>query len=219
MLPISLEWARYEGGCRIENAGRYGKVVVSNGGDLVPSQPIKDNDLLYAEFAGLRTAEHVLAFVNRHGFLVSTTPYGAAAFNPETEQFLDDGYSGERIADHLASADLIRRVLRAENQAGFRSRKKAYAELEDIYDQEDLGQIRLVAKPDRSGFQTVFIASSLMNAIWLQLGRRIGGGIEWGECPYCGGWFEKGPGTKKRADADFCSPAHKVASHRKQRGD
>jgi hypothetical protein len=192
---------------------------VSNGGDLVPCEPTRDNDLLYAEFAGLHTAEHVLAFVNQHGFLTSIKPYGGVSVNAETCEPLDDGYSGEQISEHLESAALIRRVLRAENKEGFRSRTKAYAELERIYDQEDLGQIRLVLKPDRSGFQTAFIASSLMNAIWLQLGRRIGGAIAWGECRYCGGWFEKGPGTKERADAQVCSPAHKVALHRKHRGD
>lgn len=217
MLPISLEWARYADGCRIEGAGRYGNVIVSNGGDLVPCEPIVGNDLLYAQFAGLHKEEDLLAFVNQYGFLDSMQPLGTDVYN-RTGQRVDSGYPGERVKDRLVRADLIRRVLRAENQQGARSRQAVYAELEDIYNQDELGNIRLCSKPDRSGFQTVFLASSLMNAIWLQLGRRIGGGIRWAECSFCGGWFEKGPGTDKRKDSLYCSPAHKVAFHRKHKG-
>lgn len=223
MVPFSLNWRRDADGYRIENFERYGKSVVRNGGELLPCQPIAENEMLYAEFAGVKTPEQLLEFVNNYGLLDhSADAIGGQRFKGEFSKDwgpADDGYEGELVADHLDSARLIRDVLDAENRGNTSSRRRAYQALAQRYDErgEELGHLRVVPQVDHSRFQAVFEASSLMNAIWLQLARRIGSGVQWEQCRWCGSFFEKGPGTDKRKDMLFCNPSHKVAYHRKQR--
>ena len=55
MIPVLLNWQRDADGYHLEEMGRYGKSLLRNGGPLIPSLPLADNDLLYAEFAGVKT--------------------------------------------------------------------------------------------------------------------------------------------------------------------
>ena len=224
MVPISLAWQRDADGYRIETFARYGKSLVRKGGELIRCQPA-ENEMLYAEFAGVKTPEGLLKFVDKYGLLNASSGFTAGqAFTsefPKVIQPTDDGYEGELVEDHLKSASLIDDVLRAENRGNALARRKAYRSLAERYNEAEaenpLGHIRLVAQAD-SRFRSIFEASSLMSAIWLQLAQKIGG-VMWGQCGWCGSWFEKGPGTDKRKDSDFCSPSHKVAYHRnKHRG-
>ncbi|MGC1298951.1 MAG: hypothetical protein WA869_28335, partial [Alloacidobacterium sp.] len=113
MIPVQLKWQVDKAGYRIMPAGRHGESVVRNGGELIPCDPAK-NEMLYAEFAGLKTGEQLLKFINRYGLLNNAAGYsfgqtykvdlGDRSFGPT-----DDGYDGELVRDHLASARLIHR--------------------------------------------------------------------------------------------------------------
>ena len=69
MFSIGLDWQRDTKGYRLAEMGRYGQFVVRNGGDLIGTEPLAKYDLHYAEFARVKTAEQLLKFVNRWGFL------------------------------------------------------------------------------------------------------------------------------------------------------
>lgn len=42
---------------------------------------------------------------------------------------------------------------------------------------------------------------------------RIYGGIKGKQCRHCNEWFEAGPGTGRRVDAEFCSDEHRIRFH------
>jgi hypothetical protein len=222
MIPIHLKWHRDVAGYRIIPAGGHGESIVRNGGELIPCDPTATDEMLYANFAGLKTGEELLQFVNRHGLLNDSGGHsfgqtydgelGGGSFRP-----VEDGHDGELVRAHLESARLIRQVLKAENSGKKSIPTEDGRTLAGILDDDEVGYIRLAPRGKR-GFQFIFEASSLMGAIWIQLAQRTGGGVKWGECRYCGSWFEMGPGTGKRTDSEFCKTSHRVAFHRKHGG-
>jgi hypothetical protein len=221
MIPVVLNWQRDAAGYRLEDMGRYGKTIVRNGGKWIATAPLAENEMLYAEFAGVKTPEHLLAFANRYGYLSHTETPGCVAFYHTESGGLvsrDDGYSGEKVEDLLEAAHLVRQVMIAENSGRKSIPLKDARTLTNLLEGEDVGQFRLAADKKR-GFRFVFEATSLLNAIWIQLAKKAGGGVKFGMCRYCGTWFEMGPGTGKRADSDFCKTSHRVAFNRQQRNE
>ena len=176
--------------------------------------------MLYAEFAGVKTPGHLLAFANRHGYLThANTSSGGGFYLTDTGFRLsqDDGYSGEKVEDLLAAAHLVRQVMKAENSGKKSIPLKDALALTNLLEREDVGKFRL-APDGKRGFRFVFEATSLLNVIWIQLAKKAAGGVKFGTCRYCGIWFEMGPGTGKRADSDFCKTSHRVAFNRQQQG-
>jgi hypothetical protein len=55
-----------------------------------------------------------------------------------------------------------------------------------------------------------FTPVSLQSALLLQCAQSLISGAEIRECEECGTWFESGGGKGKRADAHFCSAAHRI---------
>lgn len=220
MIPVTLNWRRDASGYRLADMGRYGQTIVRNGGEWIETTPLVKNEMLYAEFAGVRTPEHLLAFANRYGYLTDANVMGGGSFYPtDTGDFIsrDDGYSGEKVEDLLEAAHLVRQVMKAENSGKKSIPRKDALALTNLLETEDVGNFRLAADGKR-GFRFVFEATSLLNAIWIQLAKKAAGGVKFGTCRYCGIWFEMGPGTGKRADSDFCKTSHRVAFNRQQQG-
>jgi hypothetical protein len=62
----------------------------------------------------------------------------------------------------------------------------------------------------KKGLQLEITAETLLSALWWQIARKLSGEAKIRECRHCGEWFEVGAGTGRRADAQFCSPDHKV---------
>lgn len=238
MTPISLDWFRDPEGYRVERMEGSVDFLVGISDRAVPSKPIADNEMLYAEFAGLRTPGELLNFANKYGPPTGHPPIHYLALDESRSppprsgrgahalwdsvvipEHAEAKISRSPVQDHLRHAQLIRRVLESEHHGRKSSRKNAYKAVGEVLAWENaLAYIQLHLREDGAGFQTSFVASSLLNAIWLQLAGRIGSGVGWGQCPLCGSWFEKGPGTDKRADLQFCRPSHKVAYHRKHGG-
>src|SRR5665213_3739429 len=176
--------------------------------------------MLYAEFAGVETPERLLEFANRYGYLSHVeTASGGAFYETESGDLVarDDGYSGEKVEDLLEASHLIRQVMKAINSGKKSIPLKDGLALTKLLETEDVGIFRLVPDKKRS-FQFVFEATSLLNAIWIQLAKKADGGVKFGMCRYCGTWFEMGPGTGKREKSKFCKTSHRVASFRQQQG-
>ena len=58
---------------------------------------------------------------------------------------------------------------------------------------------------------------SLCDFLWLEVAAEIANGSVGQQCEFCGSLFNSGPGTGRRADAKFCSDAHRVAFNRRER--
>ena len=78
--------------------------------------------------------------------------------------------------------------------------------------QEDLPRNNLEAHlvTDRDGIHLEFRPSTLIDALWLQLGQELSGGTEILRCIHCHQMFRAGPGTGRRADATFCCDEHRI---------
>jgi hypothetical protein len=55
------------------------------------------------------------------------------------------------------------------------------------------------------------VPDDLLSALRLQLGLKLSGKQKLRSCLHCGDWFEAGAGTRRRADAKFCSDDHRIA--------
>jgi hypothetical protein len=64
--------------------------------------------------------------------------------------------------------------------------------------------------------QRVF-PETLLQALWLQFIYAPVGAAKLSECRYCGQQFRAGVGTKRRADAKFCSHKHQVLFNSEKR--
>src|ERR1700732_4501751 len=115
MFSIGLDWQRDAKGYRLADMGRYGQSVVRNGGEWIQTQPLTKGDMLYAEFAGIKTAEKLLNFVNGYGFLTNACGPSGGAIDPVTWKTKDDGYEGELVGELLENARLVALVMKAEN--------------------------------------------------------------------------------------------------------
>ena len=78
--------------------------------------------------------------------------------------------------------------------------------------QEDIPPNKLEAHlvTDRDGIHLEFRPSTLIDALWLQLGQTLSGGTEILRCIHCHQMFRAGPGTGRRADATFCCDEHRI---------
>jgi hypothetical protein len=51
--------------------------------------------------------------------------------------------------------------------------------------------------------------ATLRDALWWQLAQNLSSGVKVRQCRHCNEWFRTGPGTGRRADAEFCSDEHR----------
>jgi hypothetical protein len=75
-----------------------------------------------------------------------------------------------------------------------------------------IAEIDLIPDPD-SGVRLRLKTESLISALWWQLAQKLSGNSMVRQCRYCGTLFEVGLGTRRRADATFCSNDHSVRFH------
>jgi hypothetical protein len=59
--------------------------------------------------------------------------------------------------------------------------------------------------------------ATLRDALWLQLAQNLSSGVKVRQCRHCNEWFRAGPGTSRRADAQFCSDEHRKRYNSLQR--
>lgn len=228
-LQIDLVWYKDKGGYQIENCGKDKNgadvlSIVRKGGELVKTRPFEQNELVFKAFESMATSpQGLLKFVNVYGLLnapaydvaisnagVTRKHYSAEAFRegPDGKLQAVRSIKGENVTDHLDTARVFRDVLRQSSQGWDNVPRRLDMELYNRLFDESVGEVRLIGYPKR-GFRLALIANSLMHGMWLQLARSISGGAGFRICELCGGPFEVGPNTGRRADAKFCSDAHR----------
>ena len=236
-LQIDLVWYKDKEGYQIERCGKDKNgsdvlSIVGRGGELVETHPFDRNELVFKAFESMaKSPEGLLKFVNVYGLLdapaydvafphggVTRISYSAEAFRegPDRKPQAVRSIKGENVADHLETAKVFRDVLRQSSQGWDNVPQRLGKELYNRLSDESLGEVRLFGNPKR-GFRLALIANSLMHGMWLQLARSISGGAGFRICELCGGPFEVGPNTGRRADSKFCSDAHRRESNSRKR--
>ena len=72
--------------------------------------------------------------------------------------------------------------------------------------------------PDpKSGIRLYLKPSTLLAALWYQLGTKLSGNTSVKTCRHCNTFFEAGRGARLRADAEFCCNEHKVEYFNRRR--
>jgi hypothetical protein len=237
LLSIRLDWQKDSAGYELADHGKRGFYVVGKGGDLVPFRPLEGNDVVFTAFAKVNSPATLLNFVSHYGLLEE--PACERPFDTETRQ----GYvlggeffhfdeeagglklrptgeaapSGERVSDHLETAALFRRVMTGGAEA-LRRDPLLTAVKEAIWKTAELGE--LTAEVDsKQGFRLAIAVNSLLAGLWLQLAQGVLGHRSFNTCRSCGSIFEVGVTFGRRADAKFCSDAHRIEfnSHKRSK--
>ena len=216
-LEVQLDWYKDSKGYRVNDYGKYGKTIVGNGGRLVPIRPLQ-NDMVFMAFEKVSSELELLEFVKHYGLLENPSyKYGRESLDAKTLPPIESRpiIFGEKVDDHLETAQMFRDLITLTRRKG-RASETLSGWVEQRMLDEKLGEIGLEFVSGR-GFQMVLKADSLMNGMLLQLAQKISGQSKFQSCEFCGVTFEVGPGTKRRADATFCKPEHKILFHSRKR--
>jgi hypothetical protein len=166
------------------------------GGRLVSYRPLEHFDSLFKLFANAADAPGLLGFVEK--------------FGPLTTAGLDKD-RGEPIEPMLEHAAAMRAFL--DYAAGNKSRLIERIALEHGGVPLSGMTVRLTLDPATRKPRLQLTPRSLLDALWVQLGQTLSGSAVVRQCQHCGQWFEAGAAMGRRADAKFCSKAHKIAFH------
>jgi hypothetical protein len=232
-LKLHLNWFKDSAGYRLVDYDKYGTYVIGNGGKLIPFSPFDGNDALFSAFASVTSVPSMLNFVEQHG-LLHEPAYGVQVSRGRTTKITlggslvsldEDGLSivgdspeGEDVSLHLQAAKLFRAIL-DQSAKGWRRTPPTLAEsIAEAVADEALGEISLTGDR-RCGFQMVLTANSLMDGLWLQLSQKVAdqAGFKTCELPSCRSIFEVGSSSGRRADARFCTDAHRIEFNSRKR--
>lgn len=234
MHSIELDWYRDAKGYRLVDYGKYGVFVVAKGGRLESTTRANKND--FRVFSSVTTPRELLQFVERYGFLNKpaygvavptktgrSNSYGMSHFSmsPGGDLALIEmapDIDGEEVAGHLETAALFRKILIQADKGWKRVPHQLAASLADKLSDESFGEVSL-SDDVRCGLSLKLTASSLLNALWLQLAANISEGAKYRHCDLasCGKLFEVGSNSSRRADARFCSDAHRIEFNSRKR--
>jgi len=159
--------------------------IERRGGKLESIRPTAENPKLHLEFSQVRTADDLVAFMNRYGALTNAI-----------EVF---GY--ERVGEILEYAREMRDLIGAD-----RMRTMVVAEGGRL----DISGLTAALIVDRltGEMRFQFRARNLLDALRMQFSQDLIGD-KLGLCLKCGVPFRRGVGTGRRGDALFCSDAHR----------
>jgi hypothetical protein len=199
-ISIDFEWSKDSKGYRLEVDQRDRPWIVREGGELERCEPPKI-ETLYNVFSEVKTAAGLLEFVRNNGSL-SKAGQRLSPSQPMMRQrrskTIEGLYSheGEMVEVGLEEARMFRDTLEGIEHLAVRPKRLKIAMARLLVDQE--------------GARIQFVPDDLIDALRLQLAVVVSsGGEDLAICRYCGIPFAKGPGTKKRVDAEYCSEAHK----------
>jgi hypothetical protein len=146
----------------------------------------------------------------------ATTPEGLLEFVTRFGPMLPDGnrQSGEDALTGLGAAQAMAELLEAYAQDP-RSCFLHFGEQGHGWSRID---VYLAFNPVTGRPYFKFAPASFLHALWFEVGEFLTRDAQIRECEHCGGWFEAGPGTGRRADAKFCSDDHRIAFNSLKRG-
>jgi hypothetical protein len=220
-LFVDLEWWTCPGGFRLASRQSLNpgepldevEVIVPNSRERLPYRPLKEYADLYNVFANIKSSAELLKFFDRFGALTTSSANW-----------------GDSVPSALQRAGFFRELLRYKQHgprklASFfkswtRERAKASQDEAGIpwpggFNAEWFERIPLVATVElvadsEKGVRLKIEANDLIGGLWWQLGQKLSGGSNFRECRQCRQWFEAGPGTGRRVDAEFCSDDHRI---------
>ena len=194
-IVIELDWARDPKGYQLAEIGQPKELRIVRKGtgqgpkSLPPFQPLASRDMLFKIFANTATSPAgALDFVTR--------------FGPLTTEGWDTG-TGDQVSLVTFHAEYMRAVLNVW------ARKQTHLHTPVGHDQRSQGR-PLVVSPHASGpssslramvvwdaaaksLKWEFHPTSLLDALWLQLGQALTAGAQIRQCEHCGDWFEFWP--------------------------
>lgn len=172
--------------------------IVRRGGQLRSYRPLDRFDRLFHQFAvDAITPKGVFGFVER--------------FGPLTKDGLDEN-RGEDVEIAISHATEMRRVLDAYERhntsdiaqmLGPKGKSLLDSPISTI-------EVKLVFDPAENTPKLQFTMPNLITALWFQLAQSMASGAILRRCQHCNKPFGAGPGTTRRADAKFCSDAHRT---------
>jgi hypothetical protein len=181
-MMIEFTWHRDEKGYDLlPETPRLPARIVGKGGSRKPYRPLDEFPTLFRVFANIeKTRGGALGFIETFGPLSLD---GVA------------GGKGEKLSTVFEWAGVMQSRLQKVKGR-----------------QDDLPRNSLEAHlvTDRDGVRLEFRPSTLIDALWLQLGQELSGGSKILRCIHCQQFFRAGPGTARRADATFCSDEHRI---------
>ena len=131
----------------------------------------------------------------RHFAKIQKTPVGALGFIEKFGPLSSDEGKGEKVSTIIEWAEVMEMRLQ---------------ELKGREDDIPLNRFEVHLVTDSDGVRLEFRPSTLIDALWLQLGQELSGGGGIQRCILCGMPFRVGPGAARRADATFCSNVHRI---------
>jgi hypothetical protein len=155
--------------------------VVGKGGPLRSDRPLDKFPELFKIFVEIpRTPEGVLEFINKFGPLTRSV-------------------EGDSVPAVLDVADMMQKRLH-----GLNPRLGGSADI-------PLTNLQAWLANDRAtgGIMLKMAPATLRDALWLQLAQNLSSGVKVRQCRHCNKWFRAGPGTDRRADAEFCKDEHR----------
>jgi hypothetical protein len=149
---------------------------------------------------------------------------------PATAAAMCDFFNEFGPLEFAGGSPLVGPTYCATNLGGVLAHHAALCRAIDLFQAGDLsslaqrynvgwGQLRTELRPQPDGnIAVVFVPSSLIQFLWLQLALHAASNAKLLRCEHCGIPFRVGTGTGRRDTAKFCSNACKVAAFRERHG-
>ena len=212
---LDLKWNRCPDGYHLTESLSW---IVPNSDQQTTYQPFSHFDALYRQFAKIKNSGALLKFVTHFG-LLDLEEWGTSVRDYlKYAQFFRDLLLAKAVGPEEV-ADVFEQQIEREIGGTLLEPPMPANELDEygqlrgvITPYSPLGEFCLAPDP-KKGLEITIRPYTLMSGLWIQLSRKLSDKGVIRICRHCGKPFEAGPGTKKRADATFCSREHSVRFH------
>ncbi|WP_157789295.1 hypothetical protein [Bradyrhizobium japonicum] len=235
ILKIELEWCRDSKGYELVEVPKRGMWIIGKGGPPHRYNPFEMGDVPLLAFANAHSEEKLRDFALRYGYLTKRGYSAQGEVRPPIKSVhryhwdregkitgLDRDASveyleGESVNEFVAVAKLFKRVLALTSE---RLPRSLSGDLETLlFNYGSLSDVGLSFNLDpMRRFHPVISPGSLISGLLVQLAQ-LAGGSSFKTCQLarCGTLFAAGGRSGLRADAKFCSTAHRVEHNSRNR--
>lgn len=233
-LKIELEWCRDSAGYKLIDVPKRGKWIIGRGGSPRRYKPFELKDVLLLNFANARSEEKLRDFVVQYGYLTKRGYSAKGEVRPpirSVRSFLWDRegtprldpdssveyLEGESVDEFVAVAKLFKRVLASTSEGLSRSLSTEVEDLLSGYGAAGDVSFSFSIDPMRH-LRPVLSPGSLISGLVVQLAQSAGGSsFKTCQLARCGVLFAAGGRGGLRADAIYCSKAHRMEHNSRNR--